>query len=56
MSVTEPTMIGLSEKAHALLSQMKDDNFFIPVMNLFRFFFEKLDDAERVRCSFNLDY
>ena len=27
MSVTEPTMIGLSEKAHALLSQMKEDKF-----------------------------
>jgi hypothetical protein len=36
MSVTEPTMIGLSEKAHALLSQMKEDNFLAEMADGYR--------------------
>ena len=36
MSVTEPTMIGLSEKAHAVLSQMKDDNFLAEMADGYR--------------------
>jgi hypothetical protein len=36
MSVTEPTMIGLSEKAHTLLSQMKEDNFLAEMADGYR--------------------
>jgi len=36
MSATEPTMIGLSEKAHALLSQMKEDNFLAEMADGYR--------------------
>jgi signal transduction protein with GAF and PtsI domain len=36
MSVSEPTMIGLSEKAHALLSQMKEDNFLAEMADGYR--------------------
>lgn len=36
MSVTEPTMIGLSEKAHALLTQMKEDNFLAEMADGYR--------------------
>ena len=36
MSVSEPTMIGLSDKAHALLSQMKEDNFLAEMADGYR--------------------
>ena len=36
MSATEPTMIGLSEKAHALLTQMKEDNFLAEMADGYR--------------------
>lgn len=36
MSVTEPTSIGLSEKAHALLTQMKEDNFLAEMADGYR--------------------
>lgn len=36
MSITEPTMIGLSEKAHALLQQMKEDNFLAEMADGYR--------------------
>ena len=36
MSVTEPTMIGLSDTAHALLSQMKEDNFLAEMADGYR--------------------
>jgi DNA-binding IclR family transcriptional regulator len=36
MSISEPTMIGLSDKAHALLSQMKEDNFLAEMADGYR--------------------
>ena len=36
MSVTEPTSIGLSERAHALLTQMKEDNFLAEMADGYR--------------------
>ena len=36
MSITEPTMIGLSEKAHMLLQQMKEDNFLAEMADGYR--------------------
>ena len=36
MSVNEPTMIGLSDKAHALLSHMKEDNFLAEMADGYR--------------------
>jgi len=36
MSASEPTMIGLSEKAHGLLSQMKDDGFLAEMADGYR--------------------
>lgn len=36
MSATEPTMIGLSENAHLLLSQMKEDNFLAEMADGYR--------------------
>jgi hypothetical protein len=36
MSITEPTMIGLSERAHALLQQMKEDNFLAEMADGYR--------------------
>lgn len=36
MSVSEPTMIGLSEKTHALLVQMKEDQFLTEMADGYR--------------------
>ena len=36
MSVTEPTMIGLSEKAHSILTRMKEDNFLAEMADGYR--------------------
>jgi hypothetical protein len=36
MNITEPTMIGLSERAHGLLSQMKEDNFLAEMADGYR--------------------
>lgn len=36
MSVAEPTTIGLSERAHALLTQMKEDGYFAEMADGYR--------------------
>lgn len=36
MSITEPSNIGLSDHAHALLSQMKEDNFLAEMADGYR--------------------
>lgn len=36
MIITEPTMIGLSDKAHVLLQQMKEDNFLAEMADGYR--------------------
>ena len=36
MSASEPTMIGLSEKAHSLLSQKKEDNYLAEMADGYR--------------------
>lgn len=36
MSIAEPTTIGLSERAHALLTQMKEDGYFAEMADGYR--------------------